>query len=229
MTISRLLIIVISTAALLGVGTANANDFGKFRGQNQIAAFSGNYRIDLSVLPPSPVGELVDCSADPALGLVLETHKSYRAMPGICDDLSDRPCNGRVTARIERCSATALDLNSGDVVGGYAVSQLRICFDPDADPDAGYPARCSAAEAVATGTIRGVGRRQVELNVGYSDQLVLVDEGRWFQIDGRWARVRPGSYSERMTFQRDPDGPANCITAPDGCGVIGSAVRLAPR
>ncbi|MEM8767725.1 MAG: hypothetical protein AAGE43_09800 [Pseudomonadota bacterium] len=185
------------------------------------AIFSGSYRIDFSTGVPPLVGELVDCTTEAVPGPILESRLTYLAFPGVCDDFSDRPCNGRLVAIFERCLSTEISLTETAIAGGYTVSQLRICFDPLADPDLGIDANCTSAEAVAHGASRGIGRAEAEGASGEAQSVLSIDESRWFRIDERWTRVRRLPFNTDSLFERDPSGPESCVVQADGCEIQG--------
>ncbi len=185
------------------------------------AIFSGTYRIDFSSGPPPLIGELVDCTAETVPGPFLETRLTYVAFPGVCDDFSETPCNGRLVALFERCLSTEISLTGEALAGGYTVSQLRICFDPLADAGLGIAAHCSAAEAVAHGASRAIGRAAADGPTGEVQSIASIEESRWFRIDDRWTRVRRLPLISDGLFERNPPGPASCVVQPDGCEIQG--------
>ncbi|MEZ5560010.1 MAG: hypothetical protein R3E86_15875 [Pseudomonadales bacterium] len=215
MNVKRSLRILV-VAGLLGSALLSGADDWAAGPRNEIAVYQGSARL-------VQFGDLVDCSQFAPQSLVLQTRLVFVALPGVCDDLDERPCAGRLVAQLERCSAGGnASLAMGGLAGGYSRSPVAICFEPDA----GVAAACNGANAVAEGTWVGAGWAAGADTELRASARLQVSRSRWFRLDGGWARVPLGGSAQQFTQERPSPGPGSCLasTGP-GCAIIGVGQR----
>jgi len=163
-------------------------------------------------------GELVDCSEFAPVTQVLQTVLVYAAMPGVCDDLSQRPCGGRLIAEMERCLGGGnLPLASNTLAGGYSSSPLRICVQPPGN----LSLSCADGAVVARGIWTGAGFAPATSAVLEGTASLGIRQARWFQFDGARVRVRQTPSIQHFSLEKSQPSPAGCGVSSAGCGVIG--------
>ena len=182
--------------------------------RNEIAVYQGAMQFVL-------LSALVDCSASTPTRLPLRTTLTYGAVPGVCDDLGDVPCGGRIVAQMERCVDANLPLAAGGLAGGYSRSPIRFCYLEDASTP------CDEASVVAEGSWVGAGRgaatdtTPLEATPLEATAQLKIATARPFRIDGREVRIRRGDQQQFFTLER-PTQPPGCLGVySSGCGVIG--------
>ena len=166
------------------------------------------------------IGELVVC--DPP-EVIVRTKVAYKFFKGVCDDRSNFPCGGRLTALVERCGADFIAYTAGGLTSRYLGRRpLRICFD-----EAGS---CTAVDEIGTGLVR---RTQTVAFPGEAtaqgNSAILVRRSSRFDINGRSVRIPRAEVTADFTLEQavGPFGaPENCLLA--GCGIV-SAVTTTPE
>ena len=174
-----------------------------------------------TVLDLDRQGEIISCEV--VEGVIIRNHFVYDFLEGVCDDLGDVPCNGRVTAVAERCSQMPSDGfggEAGNLFGSYGrgdESRFRMCFD-----EAGT---CTDVDEIAVSSGRSQSMGLAGDPNGSSRSVATVRPTRSFTIDGHRVRVPAGTAYTDVTFE-NPQGPfpANCLI--DGCGFAGIGIRV---
>lgn len=159
-----------------------------------------------------------DCSAYAPASLVFRTRLTYVALPGVCDDLGEKPCAGRLTAEFERCQSGNAALSAGSLSGGYSRNRFRMCYQSEPH----LPAACDGVNQVAEGSWVGAGWVAGDDRLLSGTALLRLTRSRSFQMDGDWVRVSLGSTTQHFSQPR-PDAPPDSCAAPGGpgCGVVG--------
>ena len=176
--------------------------------RNDLTVFQGAARL----LGPGASGDLISCPDS----RVLRTELSFVAMPGVCDDLGARRCDGRLLAQMERCVSGNQALAAPGVSGGYSKSLIRLCFD-----DLTTPPACSGETQFATGTWNGAGYGTPGAALLQATAILSIDTSEWFEIDGERLRLRPQSLTQHFVLQPPTPVPGGCATSESGCGLVG--------
>lgn len=187
---------------LLGCANVFAEDLtarleaGALSGRTTESAFSHG----LLSLGFTAQGELGECGPPPAhfeFAHRVVLKYVYSKLDGVCDDQSNRPCQGRLIQLAERCTADDVHYQIDERRAlDYARVKFRICFDPS------LQGHCEEVDAVASGF--GV----IQIPGGFHDNPTLPDQfdltnvssavetvqrSKRFKLDGRRVRVRRGA------------------------------------
>ncbi len=149
-------------------------------------------------------GILLNCETEvPDLPTRVLVRAVYTKLAGVCDDLSDRPCAGRLTRLTERCFFDVMPtFISANALTTYFKEKVRICYDATA------AGNCDDVDVVAKGefisqSTNGFFNGLIDENfttfdetqVGYDREIIK--RSRRFEIDGKYVRVPRGrSYGQ---------------------------------
>jgi hypothetical protein len=117
----------------------------------------------------------------------------FARFDGVCDDLSDRPCAGRLMQISERCTADDVHYQLTETQGvDYLRARVRICFDPSAE------ANCDDVDEVASGYMYSHVPGNFSANPGIEGTFDLTSESanihqithsKMFELDGDRVKI----------------------------------------
>lgn len=203
--------LIVVTAASTGVGAAADDGLPPVSlWQGDVAVFFDSDEPDRSLVdcpdfaPPGPDGALI--------------RAVFARLNGVCDDQTDRPCDGRLTYLYKRCFTDDVRYRvpeDDSVSIEYAKAKIRICYDETAKGHCGEVDEVARARVVAhvQGSPLGafIDNPTAGDVTGLFTTAQRITRSSPFRLDGHRVRVRRGSQTGQAVFRCV--GPAACATA----------------